>query len=244
MIRRFLHALQFLTRLPVPAPRFESGDVYRSAVFFPLVGQIIGAVGGGALILSSHVWHGLIPPLAAIAATIVLTGALHEDGLADTADGLGGHDRARRLAIMKDSRAGTYAIVALILALTARIAGLADLQPPMAALVLIAAGGAARAAMVIAMTVLPYAADPAQAKVSPGRVPPGVCIAAVVLAAWPFVFLPFAPAVSGLLLASLLALMLGLVCYRRLGGATGDVFGAVEQLWGVGFILGFIGRVS
>jgi adenosylcobinamide-GDP ribazoletransferase len=244
VIDRFLHALQFLTRLPVRAPRFESGDVYRSAVFFPLVGQIVGAVAGGVLIVASEVWHGLIPPLLAIVAAIFLTGALHEDGLADTADGLGGRDRARRLAIMKDSRAGTYGVLALVLALTERIAGLAALQPSMAALVLIAAAGAARAAMVVAMAALPYAADPIQAKVSPERVRPGACIVATVLAAWPFAVLPLAPALNGLLLACVLAFGLGLVCFRRLGGATGDVFGAVEQVWEVGFILGFIAQGS
>jgi len=236
---RFACAVQFLTRLPVRTPRFEPGDVYRSAAYFPLVGQVVGAISAGVWIAASQVWQGLIPALLAVTAGILLTGALHEDGLADTADGLGGHDRQSRLAIMKDSRAGTYGVVALVLVLTARIAGLAQLQPATGALVLIAVHGAARAVMVVAMAALPYAADPVHAKVSPQRISNGVSALALVFAIWPFVFLPLASALRGLLAGCLLALALGLVCYRRLGGATGDVFGAIEQMCEVGFILGF-----
>jgi adenosylcobinamide-GDP ribazoletransferase len=243
-LHRFACAVQFLTRLPVRTARFEPGDVYRSAAYFPLVGQIVGAVSAGVFIVASQVWHDLIPALLAVAAGVLLTGALHEDGLADTADGLGGRDRPSRLAIMKDSRAGTYGVVALVLVLAARIAGLAQLEPAKGAVVLIAMHGVARAVMVVAMAALPYAADPLHAKVSPQPVAHGVFAIAIVLALWPFVFLPLTPVLRGLLLGCLMSLGVGLVCYRKLGGATGDVFGAIEQMCEVGFILGFtIGRL-
>lgn len=121
-IKLFLCAVQFLTRIPVPRlVDFEETWVTRSARYFPLVGQIVGALSAAVLLLASEVWQGYVPLLLALGFGILITGAFHEDGLADTADGLGGgRDAAHRLAIMKDSRIGAYGSMALVCALLLR----------------------------------------------------------------------------------------------------------------------------
>ena len=119
------------------------------------------------LLLAAQIWSAFIAGLLALLTAMLITGALHEDGLADTADGLGGgRDAAHRLAIMKDSRIGTYGVLALGFATALKLVSLASLSPWMAACSLIAAHGVARAATVTVMHALPYAGDEASAKIS------------------------------------------------------------------------------
>src|SRR3569832_2519825 len=101
---QFWNAMRFLTVIPAPAADgIEDEWLMRAAKYFPLVGIIVGAISAAVLLLASKLWIGFLPPLLAVAASVALTGALHEDGLADTADGLGGgRSREARLAIMKD----------------------------------------------------------------------------------------------------------------------------------------------
>ncbi|HBY44024.1 MAG TPA: adenosylcobinamide-GDP ribazoletransferase, partial [Brevundimonas sp.] len=107
--RLFVCALQFLTRLPTPPLRdFQPEWIQQSARWFPLVGQVVGLIAAAILYGAAQVWSPWIAALLAVAAGVALTGGFHEDGLADTADGLGGgQTRARRLEIMKDSRLGS-----------------------------------------------------------------------------------------------------------------------------------------
>ena len=151
-------AVGFLTRLPVPGAG-GAGRLAAAAGWFPLVGAGVGAVGAG--VAAAALWAGFGPWLAAVfavGAQAALTGALHEDGLADAADGLGGRDRAARLRIMRDGAVGSYAAVTLVLALAARIGAIAahaEGGAPAAALV--ASGAVSRAAMVAAMRGMPPA---------------------------------------------------------------------------------------
>src|ERR1700722_2636130 len=163
-----LCGVQFLTRLPMPMqPDFREDWINRSARYFPLIGQFIGMVSAAVLLLASKLWPGWISALLAVLTAMLLTGALHEDGLADTADGLGGgRDAAHRLAIMKDSRIGTYGVLALGFCTALKLASLTELQLMLAICSLIAAHGMARAATVVVMHALPYAGDPASAKIS------------------------------------------------------------------------------
>jgi adenosylcobinamide-GDP ribazoletransferase len=112
-LKLFFCALQFLTRLPVPSfVDFQSDWITRAARYYPLVGILVGAISAGVLLAGGQVWSGLLPALLAVAAGVLVTGGFHEDGLADTADGLGGGQApARRLEIMKDSRVGTYGVL-------------------------------------------------------------------------------------------------------------------------------------
>ena len=147
-LERLICAVQFLTRLPTPRLTNPPADaVGLSARYFPVAGQLVGLICGGVLIAAAQVWNGWLPALLAVAAGVLATGALHEDGLADTADGLGGgRTPARRLAIMKDSAIGVFGVLTLGLTLAAKIGALASLSPWQAAGALVVAHGLARAA--------------------------------------------------------------------------------------------------
>jgi len=241
-VELFLSALQFLTRLPVPAlARFEPHWTTRSARYFPLVGQIVGGLSALTLLGAAQLWPAWVAALLAIGVGVLITGAFHEDGLADTADGLGGGQTVeRRLEIMKDSRVGTYGVLALILPLGLKVAVLASLPPVTAACALLAAHGLGRAAAVIAMRLTPYAVagEAGKWKPVPQGVHTGEAAFAVVTSLWPLVLLPWTAGAAGLALGALFALALALLAKRLIGGHTGDVLGGVEQLFELGFLLG------
>ena len=175
-------ALSFSTRLPVPHAVAATGaDVARACWALPIAGALVGAI--GALVYGLAVWAAIpaFPAAAlAVAATVLATGALHEDGFADVADGFGGGaTRERKLEIMRDSRLGTYGACALGLSLILRISAIADLtQPALVASALLAAHIGARAAMPAVMWFVPPA-KPDGLSASAGLPP----VASVVIAA-------------------------------------------------------------
>ncbi len=174
-LRLFLVAVQFLTRVPVPAWStlgFQPAWLNACVVHFPLVGALVGVVGASVLWGASAVWSPWVAAALSVTATVVLTGAFHEDGLADTFDALGGVvPRERALAIMKDSRIGTYGAAALCLSLVLRVALLAALLTSLGAwqacCALVAAHALGRMAAVVLMHWLPYAGDAEHAKAKP-----------------------------------------------------------------------------
>jgi adenosylcobinamide-GDP ribazoletransferase len=234
-------ALQFLTRLPVDGPACSPpAALAASAPMFPLVGALVGAAGG--LVFALAAWLALPPMLAAllaVAVQILLTGGLHEDGLADVADGFGGgRTRAHKLRIMRDSRLGSFGALALVLALLARIGALTALATPaLVATSLIAAGSASRAALPVIMAALPPARDEGLAaragRPHPLRAIAGVVIAILLAPA----LLPPAMAASGLMVAACITLIIARLADRQIGGHTGDVLGAAQQLAEIGFLL-------
>ncbi len=236
---RLICAVQFLTRLPTPSlTSYSPNAVGRSARYFPIAGQLVGLISGGVLIAAAQFWSGWLPALLAVAAGVLVTGGLHEDGLADTADGLGGgHTRERRLAIMKDSAIGVFGVLAIGLTLGAKVGALSGLAPWQAAAALILAHGLARAACVAAMAALPYAGAASAAKEGePVRPSTPAAALAVLLAAWPLVL---APGWGVAMLAGAAAAALpAIAAHRLIGGRTGDILGAVEQMFEVGFLLG------
>lgn len=235
-------AVQFLTRLPTPAlPGFQPDWVTRSARYFPLVGLLVGGLCALALLGAAQFWSGWIPALLALGAGLLITGGFHEDGLADTADGLGGgQTRQRRLEIMKDSRVGTYGVLGLILVLGAKAAALAGLAPGEAALALLAAHGVGRAAAVTAMTALPHVSDRMDAKYKPAPdgVKPAEALLGGLVGLAPLLLVPPAAGLAALGLAAVLALAVAVAARRLVGGYTGDVLGAVEQVAELGVMLG------
>lgn len=241
-LQLFLCAVQFLTRLPTPSlAGFQPDWVSRSARYFPLVGQIVGMLAGAVFLAASRAWPPAVAALLAVAAGVLITGAFHEDGLADTADGLGGGtDPIRRLEIMKDSRIGTYGALALVLTLAVKVATLASLDPWPGALALVAGHGAARAASVLTMRVMPYVGlhEVAKWKPAPTALTAGEVVTALLFAAWPFLLLSPAVAAAGLFAGALGAVVPAIAARRLIGGYTGDVLGGVEQLFEVGFLLG------
>jgi adenosylcobinamide-GDP ribazoletransferase len=236
-------ALAFLTRLPMrEEPPWGAADLAASVPWFPMVGAAIGLAGGLAYGLA--VWLGLPPlPAAAVAlvATIWATGALHEDGLADVADGLGGgRTREDKLAIMRDPRIGSYGALALVLAVLARAGAIAAVAEPSAvAAALVAAGAGSRATLPAVMAALPPARLDGLAA-SAGRPHPLRAAAAFLIAALLALILLGGAAPAALTAGALGALAVALLARRQIGGYTGDVLGAIQQLAEIGVLFGVL----
>jgi adenosylcobinamide-GDP ribazoletransferase len=247
-ISEFLNALRFMTIVPVPssdaaiAPDWLS----RCAKYFPVVGIGVGLASAVVLLLADRIWGPVVASLLAVATSIAVTGALHEDGLADTADGLGGGSSVeKRLAIMKDSRIGTYGTLVLVFSLALRVTALADMPAWTAAAALIAAHAAARVTPIFVMNALPYAGDAAAMKVSYSDASVSAhdrrfALLAVLCALLPLAFASILSAIAGLLLGAVLAAALALWAHQRINGYTGDVLGAIEQMFEIGFLLGVV----
>ena len=231
-LRGLAAAVAFLTRVPVG--RFvaiDVADVSRGGALFPLVGAGIGAAVGG---IADGLASPLTPALAAVlglAAGTALTGALHLDALADTADALGAQTRERALEIMRDHAVGAYGAIALVLALAAKIAALAALAGRGDALrYAVCAVSAARAGPVVLSAALPYARP--QGGIGRALAATGWARSALAVA----VAAAFCVGLAGLDGAVVLAvvagvvLAAGLVARHWLGGITGDVLGATAEL--------------
>jgi adenosylcobinamide-GDP ribazoletransferase len=228
----FAVATAFFTRIPVPTSAYRPERIADAAWAFPLVGAGIGGVAAFAFLLSELFGLGDWPAaLLTVLASIVLTGALHEDGLADAADGLiGGHDRDQRLVILRDSRHGTFGVVAIVLSVLLRAAALAGIGEPIyAALALIAAHAASRAALPLAMRALAPARTEGLAATA-GRPSPSLAIGALAIGLL-ITLAALGPkhcAIAvGLVGAGVFGL--GVLAHRRIGGYTGDVLGAFQQ---------------
>ncbi len=232
--RRWAHlaavALQFLTRIPVRLASVSDDDLRGSQAFFPLVGAVVAVVGIAVRAGLQPLVGAPAATVAAVAAAVLVTGAFHEDGLADTADGLwGGWTPERRIEIMRDSRVGTYGAVTLIASLLYQVMLLAQLPLATFATVLVAGHVIGRAAGVaLAASLAPVSDQGLGAKVAgTGGAPTVVlcsvtAIAAAVLAAgWWF----WAPLVAGVVVI----VATRALARAKLGGLTGDVLGAVNQ---------------
>ncbi len=227
-----LAALAFFTRIPVPSGPWQQVSLAASMRMFPLIGVVAGAV------ISLIYWlsTGLLatPPIAgaviAVAAGILLTGALHEDGLADFWDGFGGQDRAHRLAIMRDSHLGSYGAIALICILILRTAVISSGTPARITGMLIAAAALSRAAAVILAHLLPPARRDGLSA-SAGTLPLPIALGATILALLvAIIFLPLDALLPALIAMTTGIALLHFLSARRLGGQTGDVLGATQQM--------------
>lgn len=245
--RLFLVALQFFTRLPVPSfPDFDPAWLNAAGRWFPSVGLVVGGLSALALWLAALVLPWPLAAAVALAVSLWITGAFHEDGLADTFDALGGHvSRERALQIMRDSRIGTYGAAALAFDLLLRWQAIAAMSPLLALAALPASHTAARAGAASLMAGLDYVRPEDDSKAKPiatalggGSLAmvllTGALPTAVLVALWPGMLLP--------LLAGLPAVLLvHLYCRRwfrhRLGGYTGDALGCAEQMGEIGFLL-------
>lgn len=221
------NAFGLLTRLPVAAAS-PAGSCWA----WPVVGGVVNALAAACGVLLADI--GLPAGFAAVcvlAAAILLTGGLHEDGLADTADGFwGGRTTERRLEIMKDSRIGSYGVLALVLSLMARATLIAGLLAGGDALfALIVAGSLSRAVLPGVMAALPFARNGGLAA-SIGR--PGKAVAIVSMAVGAVIAFGLCgmPGVAATLAAAAAALVVAILARIKIGGQTGDVLGASQQL--------------
>lgn len=236
MLRGFRAAFVFLTRIPVGGFPYPDEAWRWSSAFFPVVGSCLG--GGLALVFLALQGAGAWPAAwVTLAVSLLVTGAFHEDGLADTADALGGgYTRDRVLEILKDSRIGTFGAVALIVNLGLKAALLVELGPR-APWALIVAETVSRAPPVILMVLMPYATDPDRSRsrdVTRGG--PAQGLVALVWSGlvlhlfgfWGGLFFVDRVLITGVI--GIVTALLAWRFHRRVGGITGDFLGATQQI--------------
>ena len=233
-------ALAFLTRFPVPEG-VAIGEFAAAVRWFPLVGALVGCAcaavyGYGAQVLPLPVAAGL-----AIVAGLLATGALHEDGLADAADGLGGgRTRERALEIMRDSRIGSYGALALVASVGLRWAALAQLSPGEGALALIVAHGVSRGLLAPVPLLAGYARPQGLGGAMDGVRPADALAALTVTLVLPVALAGWA-GLAGLVIAAVAAGAMLALLVRRLDGYTGDGLGAIQQVAEIAILVSFAG---
>ena len=252
----FVVAIQFLTRLPVPnLEGFQTSWLSESARYFPLVGALVGVISVGVWWVSSMAF----PPAVAIgltmSASLLLTGAFHEDGFADVCDGFGGgRTRDSVLAIMKDSRVGAYGALGVVMMLGLKWSVLVSLPYASFPIIVIGAHVVSRWCAVSLIWRLPYVRVDAEAKSKPlanslsgadwllsGVLGALILVPALLLidpAAWSQLALAL---LAALTLSSIITVLAAGYFKSRIGGYTGDCLGATQQLSELGFLLAALG---
>ena len=242
----FFGALRFFTRLPVPAWVGHSTEgLNASARYFSAIGLIIGCLGALTFLLALKIWPVPVALLLSMGSTIYLTGAFHEDGLADSADGLGGGwEKADVLRIMKDSCTGSYGVVTLSMVLLGKFTALSQLPVTWIPLALIAGHSLSRFCSTVLIACLDYVREDLLSKAKP--LATQLSAKSLLLAA-SFALLGLGickisinvpPLLCGVALAALAAFWLARKMKKRLGGYTGDLLGAIQQISELAFYLG------
>lgn len=256
MIQTFLAALMFFTRIPVPPN--NTADLNKASRYFPLVGIIVGTIGAVVFTISQYLFKdAFVAAFLSLAATLLTTGAFHEDGLADVADGFGGGwTKARILEIMKDSRVGAFGVITLITVIGSKICLLAKLSQNLSqdfsqhttftfALLYITAHSISRLMPVFQLRFMTYAREDDTSKSKPMATKiSGAGLAVAVITALiplfflayhstPFVFISLVPCL-------LLTAYLSRYYNKWINGYTGDCLGATQQLSEIVFYLSIL----
>lgn len=236
-MRSLLVAVQFLTRLPVPLKDVSEREIGRSALCFPLVGLLVGGVLLGSYLLSSLAFPLTVARVLALVILILVSGAFHLDGLADTVDALyGGRDREDALRIMKDPHVGAMGVIAIGADLLLKAAVAVTLPEAAFRGALVAMPVVGHSAMVAALA-WPYARPSGLGKVfADHRSPLDVVVAGVLAATVTFAALKFA-GVGSLLGALVPGGVLIALAWRKIRGVTGDVCGAINEVSEIGFLI-------
>ena len=228
-----LAAARFFTRLPLgDALPAGPGALAHASWAFPIVGGIIGIVCAAIYAVADRLGF---PPLAsallAVAAGALVTGALHEDGLADTADGLGGgSDRAEKLAIMRDSRSGAFGVLALVFSVGLRAAAVASIASEGGVLAaFVAAHAVGRGGLSAVMAVSTSARTDGLGATAGRPDSTEMAVSLVIAALIALLALGLRPGLGALVLAALAMAAIAVIARRQVGGYTGDVLGAIEQ---------------
>ncbi len=232
MIADLRSALAFLTRLPGGRHPDDGDGLVRAVPWFGVVGLLVGALGGGTFWVARELDVGvLLPAVAAITVTALATGAFHEDGLADSVDALvGGWTVEDRLAILKDSRHGTFGVLALVLVSLWKVGALVELDGRDGALALLVANTVGRSAAVGALRTFPSARTDGLGAAATRGLALGPAVAGVAVGVAVAVVSYRLDAIVVLVLAAVGTAAVGLWARARIGGVTGDLLGAVEQV--------------
>jgi adenosylcobinamide-GDP ribazoletransferase len=231
-LRYFFTALGYFTRMPVPRwVGYEPAYLSHAARYFPLIGVLVGGVGALIYLIALHFFPAGIAVLLSMTATLIVTGAFHEDGLADCADAFGGaYTRDDALRIMQDSRIGAFGAIALVIALALKWQTLAALPPARAAWLMIAAHAASRACAISYLVTLDYARTEGKAKPVAQRMTRGAFACALVFGL-PWLFWPdWREGCLCIVVLIGLRMALGRYFVRRIGGYTGDCLGMAQQI--------------
>ncbi len=234
MITSFRSALAFLTRLPGGSHPDGPDQIARSVPYFPVVGALVGALGAAALVGGAELFSPSIGAVLCLAVTAAVTGGLHEDGLADSLDALaGGWDREQRMEIFKDSRHGTFGVLGLVLVALLKYSALISIETSLSRWVtvgvVVSTHALARSAAVVAMAILPSARveglGAAYGKTLPAA--PTITAGLIGLGTVTAAFGLWMPLVVGVTMLS--GSLVSIWAVKKIGGATGDVLGMVEQ---------------
>ena len=240
----FILSLQFLTRIPVRSDdHYSELRMAEIPRYFPLVGALIGTAGGAVFLVANELLSLGSAVLSWVAATVALTGAFHEDGLADTFDGVGGGtSKSRALEIMRDSRVGTYGTLAVVVALLLKIALLTELPARHIPTALILGHTGSRLSSVLVLIRGRYVRDEGAGKpVAQGLSAKSTWVAvitAVVVTLLTWLLLggvPIIAAIGAMLVAHVL---LRLWIEQKIGGYTGDTLGSIQQVSELGCYAG------
>ena len=242
----FLLAVQFLTRIPIPsAIPYSAERAGESVRYYPAVGALVGSIAALIYWFAAEFYPPMIAVLLSTSATVLVTGAFHEDGLADTADGIGGgRTQVQVLEIMRDSRNGTYGMVALTSVLLLKLVALAGMAAATAVVALIVAHVISRLSSVVVIATSQYVRDDGTGKpTAAGTDRDSLTIALVTGAVATLLLLPVASlgaavgAVAGGTIGHVLA---RLFFENKAGGYTGDCLGATQQISEIGVYLGIL----
>ncbi len=252
-LRLFFIALQFFTRLPIPRwVGFDAQWLQHASRYFPLIGIVVACVTGSVYIVATLLWPQSIAILLSTIAGIYLTGAFHEDGFADTCDGLGGGTTAERvLEIMKDSRIGAYGAIGVMLMLALKVTTLTNLPPPTVVAALLIAHPFSRLAAISLVWRMNYAkangkAKPIAQQMSNAEfgIAAGTTLLPIVAIGYLTSWVAWEGIAVGVLLAGMASFWLARLFHRRIDGYTGDCLGAVQQVAEVAFYLGVLTAIA
>ena len=244
----FLEAVRFFTRIPVSNRIPHSAEGLNDATrYFPAVGILVGLCSAAAYSIATLLFPQMVCVLIAMATSVYITGAFHEDGLSDMVDGLGGGwEKSRILEIMKDSRVGNYGVISITFALLAKFVVLSAVSAAWVPLLLIAGHSFSRYCAVLIMAGMNYVREDALSKAKPlaTKLSRNSLVVASAFGIAPFPLLPISASFAGFGLALLSTIWLGRKLQKWLGGYTGDCLGATQQISELAFYLGALAILS
>ena len=243
-LARFFAALRFFTRLPAPAWVGHAPEQLNDAArYFPLVGILVGVIGAAVTLAAAFALPVSLALVLGMAATVLATGAFHEDGFADACDGFGGGwDKAQVLAIMKDSRVGSYGAIGVTLLLLAKWNALMEMEESFLLTALVAGHALSRLAPTALMFALDYVREDESSKSKPvaQRLNAASLAVAALFGLAPCALLPLPEIAYALAAVALVTLAAARYFVRRIGGYTGDCLGATQQATELAFYLGLL----